>query len=329
MQLSTLSDSWAWETLSLACCIVCCTSLATILTRSNGNDAPQLPYQISLNTLASILATAAKASLLTAVAAAMGQNKWLKLRSEKAVTRLSAVKLFDDASRGPVGALVLLLSGRRGRALTGLGAFVVVTSVAFEAFVQQAISYPLRVVYTPSDDVRMPVNRKFYDDWTSNLPWLSYNAENALLGSALGALAVPEGSPACPTGNCTWGPYTTLSLCSSCIDVSEFAGNNYKCDPKISEDPDDEGSVLMCNYTLTDGSNTTWTSIPSNRPALQSARLGVGGTQTDWANGTFANMHTPMYAFGVIWTHGIQHAAPEPGVRRHFLSRDLLYWFFC
>ncbi|KAH9210990.1 hypothetical protein DL95DRAFT_392936, partial [Leptodontidium sp. 2 PMI_412] len=59
MQLSTLSDSWAWETLSLASCIICCTALAALLTRSNGNDAPQLPYQISLNTLASILATAA------------------------------------------------------------------------------------------------------------------------------------------------------------------------------------------------------------------------------------------------------------------------------
>lgn len=108
MQLSTLSDSWAWETLSLASCIICCTALAALLTRSNGNDAPQLPYQISLNTLASILATAAKASLLTVVAAVVGQNKWLKLRSEKAVTRVSAVKLFDDGSRGPTGALVLL-----------------------------------------------------------------------------------------------------------------------------------------------------------------------------------------------------------------------------
>ncbi|KAH7355037.1 hypothetical protein BKA65DRAFT_233075 [Rhexocercosporidium sp. MPI-PUGE-AT-0058] len=321
MQLSTLSDTWAWEILSLASCIACSTALITILALSHGNNTPQLPYQISLNTVASILATAAKASLLTAVAAAMGQNKWLKFRSDKAVTRLSAVKLFDDASRGPLGALILLFSGRRGRALAVLGAFVVVTSVAFEAFVQQAISYPLQVIYTPSDHVRMPVNKRFYVPWSlSHLPWLSYTAETALLGSALGASAVPEVSATCPTGNCTWGPYSTLVLCSSCVDVSEFAGKNYKCDPDVSEEVIavnlaipalDDGSNITCNYTLTDGGSTTWTSHLSSRPSLQSARLGMEGPQSDWANGKFANIQTPAYAFEMIWTHEGYNTPPR------------------
>ena len=50
--------------------------------------------------------------MIMVVATTIGQNKWHWYHSGR--RRLKDVSLFDDASRGPVGSLALLLS-RRGK----------------------------------------------------------------------------------------------------------------------------------------------------------------------------------------------------------------------
>jgi hypothetical protein len=62
---------------------------------------------ISLNALISTLATISKASLMLAVAACISQLKWLYF--ESAPHRIQDIQIFDNASRGPLGALNLLM----------------------------------------------------------------------------------------------------------------------------------------------------------------------------------------------------------------------------
>jgi hypothetical protein len=296
MKRPSLSDSWAWELISMCFCVVCCIALLAVLGHFDGHDTPQLPHRISLNTIAAILATAAKASLLTAVAAAMGQNKWLKLRRDKAEGLTSDIQLFDSASRGPLGAFMLLYHCRRGRLVALLGAIVLVTSIGFEPFAQQAISYPLRVVYISLNSSQMPISREFQDPGDMSLyPYQhSHIADSSLLDFALGNGSVPQVLPTCSTGNCTWGSYTSLALCSSCTDVSDYARRNIHCGLVNLAETD----FFTCNYTLTDGMIAFWTSETLDDLALMSQAVGAyssysqefrthtnGTVTTDWAAG--------------------------------------------
>ena len=99
-------------------------------------------YGLTLNTIISTLATASKASLLCAVAGCIGQLKWCWYRESH---RLYDLQRFDDASRGPAGAIILLF-GRPQTILAKLGAIVTVLALVFDPFVQQLVTYPSRTV---------------------------------------------------------------------------------------------------------------------------------------------------------------------------------------
>jgi len=66
---------------------------------------------LQINSVISFFATIAKLSLSSAVGAAISQSKWLWYRQAKP-RRLQDLQMFDDASRGPWGAVQLLISLR-------------------------------------------------------------------------------------------------------------------------------------------------------------------------------------------------------------------------
>jgi hypothetical protein len=107
----------------------------------DGKEAPQLPYNITLNALISVLSTAAKSSLLFTIAGILGQIKWIWFTERR---ELSDIQTFDDATRGPWGALILLCSRSR-RPLASLGAAITILALAYDMFLQQLVRYP--VVY--------------------------------------------------------------------------------------------------------------------------------------------------------------------------------------
>ena len=96
---------------------------------------------VTFNAIISILATAIKSSILLVLAAVLGQYRWLWLRRSipKSCT-LCDLQLLDDASRGPLGALILLWN-LRGRWLVSIGAIATILAIALEPFVQQIPSY--------------------------------------------------------------------------------------------------------------------------------------------------------------------------------------------
>jgi hypothetical protein len=68
---------------------------------------PPADFRDELNAIISILATAAKGALLLPVAEAISQHKWLWFRRSQ--RKLQDIETFDNASRGPWGALTMLL----------------------------------------------------------------------------------------------------------------------------------------------------------------------------------------------------------------------------
>lgn len=82
--------------------------------------------------------------MLLAAIQCIGQSKWLL--SRKRPQRLADFYATDEASRGPFGAMALLMRLRRRNLLASCGAFIVLASVAVDPFTQQVLSYPLKPV---------------------------------------------------------------------------------------------------------------------------------------------------------------------------------------
>lgn len=134
-----VTDWWGAE---IACWIIASISLIAIvivLESHKSKPLPEWPFQITINSLISVFATIGQMAMMKPVVECISQLKWLWLvRKEK----LAHFQIFDDASRGPTGSL-LLLGKVRGLHLISLGAAITVFSIAFGAFAQQVVTYPL------------------------------------------------------------------------------------------------------------------------------------------------------------------------------------------
>lgn len=102
---------WLWELISWVMSAICMCGMATVLALFNNQPLPaRWPGGITLNAYISVFSGAAKFLMALPLDSALGQLKWLWFRSSR---RRSLIDLerFDNASRGPWGALALLFSG--------------------------------------------------------------------------------------------------------------------------------------------------------------------------------------------------------------------------
>ncbi len=109
-----ISDWWLWELSSWLLAAISIIVMIAVLGHYDNKVPPKLTYGATLNTLISVLTTALKVSLLFPVAEAIDQLKWLWFGT---CNRQSDFGCFDEASRGPFGA-VLLLARMKGRSVT-------------------------------------------------------------------------------------------------------------------------------------------------------------------------------------------------------------------
>ncbi|KAF6222142.1 hypothetical protein HO133_001228 [Letharia lupina] len=100
--------------------------------------------QEQINSVISFFATIAKLSITSAVGASISQSKWLWYRQDEP-RPLKDLQLFDDASRGPWGAVSLLMN-IKARHLTFVGSIIIAMMLLFDPFLQQVVVYPDRLV---------------------------------------------------------------------------------------------------------------------------------------------------------------------------------------
>lgn len=139
-------DTWFWEWLSIAFSVLCFIATVGLLLAYHNSPSPNLPHGLTLNTIVSVLATASKASLLLTIGTSIGQLKWIWFQQDSK-RQLYNLQSFDDASRGPLGSLKILFQRpQQGRLLLSLAAVVTLLALAFDPFMQQIVSYPVREV---------------------------------------------------------------------------------------------------------------------------------------------------------------------------------------
>jgi hypothetical protein len=134
-----LLKRWLFELLSWAVSAGCMAAIVGIY--SNLNNEPLYTSRSALLlSLANVLGKVASAALIIPTSEALGQLKWKWFHESKAMWDF---EIFDKASRGPWGA-VMLLFRTRGRSLAALGAFLIVLLLAIDTFFQQVVSLPTR-----------------------------------------------------------------------------------------------------------------------------------------------------------------------------------------
>lgn len=99
-----------WWLLELSFWLISATVLGAIciiLRKYEGRPLPEWPWNITLNAFISVMAAILKFALLVPLTASLGQLKWCQYKRPRP---LSDMQALDNASRGPFGALVWLLT---------------------------------------------------------------------------------------------------------------------------------------------------------------------------------------------------------------------------
>lgn len=297
---------WKWEIFNCVLAINMLGSMYGILQHYDGQRIPDWGTSINLSTLVALMATLLRAMLGFVVAEIIGQAKWKyfagngRPTKDPPMRRLMETSRFHDASQGSIGAVRLLPIIIRDPA-TSLAVMVMIVSLGTGSFVQQAIQ--TRSCRFPMDGVNasLPISRNITTGWTSSMP-RPLDSPNVLaaISSALAPDNEELGSPisvGCPTGNCTFsnsmsGLYSTMGVCSLCVDTSSLIrSTGWTSD--ISGPTQDPGTIFSgvtpalyystANYTLPNGMSIR-AEVQYVTKLLQTTELLMSASSTlDWA----------------------------------------------
>jgi hypothetical protein len=288
---------WLLEILSWSFSAACMATIIGVLIYLKDEPLSKWPLAektgLTLNALISVLSKMAGAALILPVAEALGQLKWSWFLDHS--KQMWDWEIFDNASRGPWGAALLLIR-TKCRSLAAVGAFITLLSLALDPFFQQVVDFPDRwaLQHTTSSIPRTESYTPFYkpeffQGFEANVadpafrPVISqFFVDNGTQPVEFGNGTRPEIPLSCPTSNCTWPEYETLGVCSQCVGASnllEWACLYTKIDwsanstGPISDDTMPNGTV--CGYYL----NAT-----SEAPVLMSGYI-MEGTEEEPVEG--------------------------------------------
>ncbi|KAH7355650.1 hypothetical protein BKA66DRAFT_553649 [Pyrenochaeta sp. MPI-SDFR-AT-0127] len=235
-----LRFDWWWEVGALVVATINIIAIITVLVHANGKPILDWHVPIQPASLVAIFSTIAKSSLLVPLAACLSQLKWSYF--EKPQT-LSHMQDFEDASRGPWGAMMLLWKVKGTALLASVGALVTLLMLAFEPSAQQVIRLGSRksIVNSNSRTIATAAYKPGAIATTMSLSdWRFYGgAEDSAevrFSMALNMMAAMAGRPSiyqsnayCPTTECSFYNFTTLGACTTCESESILVNNGFGC----------------------------------------------------------------------------------------------------
>ncbi|KAF1982960.1 hypothetical protein K402DRAFT_185009 [Aulographum hederae CBS 113979] len=223
---AALVSGWYFELLSIVLSAFCLVVIMVVLLRFDNEEIPLPYYGLTINTMISILSGILKASLLVPTTEAVSQLKWSWFRDGP--RDLNDLEVFDNASRGPWGSLILRMRNR-GRSLASFGVAITVLSVALDPFFQGLVVYPQRLAPLQNSTLARTSRSITYDsgeqyEKTAKETWfLPDGIMQGLVTPQLLGVEMEQAMPfVCPSGICTWDVFNSLSVDSTCRDVSDI-----------------------------------------------------------------------------------------------------------
>lgn len=140
-----LGGWWWWEVGAMILSLISTALLIPVLLKVDNLAVEEWPCAILPNTLLSILTNVTKTAMMVPIAACISQMKWDHFQYR--ANPLDHLQLYDDASRGPWGSFILLITGRAK--VLSAWAFAIVTLVALgiEPSTQQTIETRTKLAY--------------------------------------------------------------------------------------------------------------------------------------------------------------------------------------
>ncbi|KAB5531314.1 hypothetical protein GE09DRAFT_1064040 [Coniochaeta sp. 2T2.1] len=206
---------------------------------------------ITLNSTIAIFTTAAKSTLLIAVAGCVSQWKWFHFKEE--ARPLRDLELYDEASRGSLGSVEFLFRLRWG--VPALGAIITILALGIDTFSQQIIALDTRPVPIQNNTVatlayahtyRTDANTSAFGDEWDVIETTRDNAMQAAIYSGLYNLG--KASIANCSSTCTWpGEYDSLGIRNTCTNVTIATMESRECNTTVSS------GGKRCNITTPGG----------------------------------------------------------------------------
>ena len=222
---------WSVELLCLLLATSTLTLTTTILFLLNDKPLSSWRLSISLNAVISALVVATKAALIYTTACCIGQLKWQHFQHSLRRRSLYDLKTFDEASKGPLGAVKLVCRLRNISWTACLGGIIVVAAIFVEVFGQQVLRFESRNVEVEGAIARFASTQHLaaQNEW-----YLDYTVMSELQKLMLTAIFRGEATPGfeCETAECTWPASATLGICSSCVDVTDISKGSCEGDAK-------------------------------------------------------------------------------------------------
>jgi hypothetical protein len=280
--LQRINDWWVLEATGLLISIGAAGAAVGVLRLYNGRPLQEWRYHLSINTVISFLAIISKSSLALVVEGCLGQLKWIWYSSPRKRHSLLDFQTFDGASRGPYGAAQLLLTLQEIDA--GLvGAFVMLCALVYEPFIQQTISTPL-LSSSLSTNSSLPIATAYAAYDFGGLQSGVVNIELPMKAAIYDGIfyqnvstTATAISPTCSTGNCTFEQYSSLFVCSRCVNVTSLIKTTCTSGNPSPSSP-------YCLYTLPNGLNAT-----GDHSLLQTSTGALSTTEFDNAGPVISN----------------------------------------
>ncbi|KAI1325278.1 hypothetical protein F5Y16DRAFT_401588 [Xylariaceae sp. FL0255] len=238
---------WWWEIGAVILSILSSQLIILLLFKINDWVFPIRP-----NSVLSVLTTVTKTTLLAPIASCLSQLKWRHFSLD--YRPLDELQVFDDASRGPSGSIIMLFeflfNTRKSRVLLSISlAIVNILALGIDASTQQIVRLKDREVKAASPLVITSRAEAYFSRaWNIGDPGLfephinglgtfpgarpfsdvEFSRESVLLSTiSYDAMfnAGPKPFFKCPPNatNCTWDDFSTLGVCARYRNVTESA----------------------------------------------------------------------------------------------------------
>ncbi|ORY10846.1 hypothetical protein BCR34DRAFT_664700 [Clohesyomyces aquaticus] len=239
--------TWIWETLALFVSFGCLAATIGILKSMQNKSLSQWKphydgHPPSLNATIAILTTATKALALFVISSSIAQSKWILFKKSTPPRKLQELDLYEGASRGPLGAFLLLPHLRFRSWVVISGAVVTIAALGMDTFAQQVVKYD--TPYEPASGAEFWYTQRYpstarltgEDQVTPNQYYADFSMQGAILGGIAG-LIPRQAFFNCGSNRCTWnGSYTALGFSSRCVDVTAAALATTNSSGEVLED---------------------------------------------------------------------------------------------
>ncbi|KAL3490103.1 hypothetical protein BJX62DRAFT_226069 [Aspergillus germanicus] len=240
---------WLYETGTLILSAGLLAGIICIFIKMKDKPLSNWTASITLTATISTLTTFCSAALMHSVSQFIGQLKWIHFKDGS--HKLSHFEVFDEASRGPWGS-ILLLTGVKWNLAT-IGAVITICRLSFAPLAQQVIEIKLENVPTNDSSVTYNYSHTFQRPMVGSTTTMIAGTvpqdpemQAAILQGLYGINSFAQFE--CP-GVCQWPtPYISLGFKTSCQNVTQATLQTQSCNGT---------SPKICNMTTPGGVGLT------------------------------------------------------------------------